>query len=136
MPCLSHPSLKQPSDPNARVWRYMDIAKLLSILVDGTLFFPSGKTLSNEDKTEGQPTDPEADAINSLATPPSDDELKTYRDQVVANFRQAAPEEQKNQMTIIENTSFFNCWHMNDDESVSAQPAWSTDPPRRIARIA
>jgi len=117
MPWCSHQHLTTPSDPDAKIWRYMDIPKLLSILVDNALFFPSGKTLSKNDKFEGQPTYAEVDQLNFLATPPSEEELKTVRDEMLANYRQAAPEEQKRHMAIIENISFFNCWHLNDEES-------------------
>ncbi len=38
MPYCSHLDLQLTSDLDAKVWRYMDIPKLFSILVDGELF--------------------------------------------------------------------------------------------------
>ncbi len=95
----------------------MDLAKLVSILVDKSLFFPSGKTLSVQDKFEGQPTYAEVDQVNTLATPPPPEEIKTYEDQVLAAFNEAAPADRMQQMKTIEKIAFFHCWHMNDDES-------------------
>jgi hypothetical protein len=117
MPYPLHPSLEEPSDPNAQLWRYMDLGKLVSILVDKSLFFPSGKTLSLQDKFEGQPTYEEVDQANTLATSPPTEEIKTYEDQVLAAFNEAAPADRIQQMKTIEKIAFFNCWHMNDDES-------------------
>lgn len=117
MPYAVHPYLEEPPDANVKLWRYMDLGKLVSILVDKSLFFPSGRTLSAQDKFEGQPTYAEVGDVNSRAEPPSSEEIRTAYDQMLAVFREAAPADQRRRMEIIETISFYNCWHMNDDES-------------------
>src|ERR1700730_4959239 len=54
-----------PSNPVAPIWRYMDLAKLLAILNDRALFFPSGRQLSTVDRLEGQPTYIEIDRLTN-----------------------------------------------------------------------
>lgn len=36
---LQHPAFPQPSDPNIKIWRYMDLAKLIWLLVKKKLYF-------------------------------------------------------------------------------------------------
>ena len=52
MPYIARPYLDDPAD--IQVWRYMDIEKLLSILVDQALFFASTRTIASDDWFEGQ----------------------------------------------------------------------------------
>src|SRR5271168_3983576 len=56
MPYQPQKLLDTPSNPVAPIWRYLDLAKLLAILNDRALFFPSGRQLSRTDRLEGQPT--------------------------------------------------------------------------------
>jgi hypothetical protein len=114
MPYSQHKHLETPPD-DEQLWRYMDLAKFAYILVERSLFFASGKTLSAQDKFERQPTSEEVDWLKALASKP--EEIQTYRDQVLANFREAASQDQKYRMAVIETVSFFHCWHMNDAES-------------------
>jgi hypothetical protein len=46
-----HPSFDPPSDPNAKLWRYMDLAKFLAFLEDEALFFAAAANMP--DKFEG-----------------------------------------------------------------------------------
>jgi len=75
----------------------MNLEKLLSILTDRTLFFPSGTTLARDDKYEGQPTSGEVDALSLEPATVGKLENK-FNKPTQARF-------------------FFNCWHMNDSES-------------------
>lgn len=95
MPYVSLRYLDDPSD--ARIWRYMDVEKLLSILLHKSLFFASGRTLSAADKFEGQATTAEIDSLqlNSSKIKAVETEWAKYTPQ----------------------SFFFNCWHMNDSES-------------------
>ena len=95
MTYVPRPYLDDPAD--SPVWRYMNIEKLLSILLGHALFFTSGKTLSELDKYEGQATSSEVSALNLEPATISELESK-FNQPVQAQF-------------------FFNCWHMNDSES-------------------
>ena len=46
-----HPVFSPPLDPDSKVWRYLDLAKFLSLLEDEALFFASAASMS--DKFEG-----------------------------------------------------------------------------------
>jgi hypothetical protein len=67
MPYAFHPSFTDPKNDGARVWRYMDLAKLLATIDKQALFFPSAATLAKDDQFEGQPPLPEIqDLIDEL----------------------------------------------------------------------
>lgn len=51
---LRHPSFPQPPDPLIRAWRYMDFSRLLSLIIDGQLYFRRVDLL--QDKFEGAVT--------------------------------------------------------------------------------
>jgi hypothetical protein len=61
MPYAPRHYLDDPAD--AVVWRYMNLEKLLSILLDRALFFSSLNTLAHNDKYEGQLTSCEVDSL-------------------------------------------------------------------------
>ena len=65
MPHVARPYLDDPAD--IQVWRYMDIEKLLSILVDQAFFFASTRTIASDDWFEGQFTTDELDELDELA---------------------------------------------------------------------
>jgi hypothetical protein len=95
MPYVARPYLDDPAD--IQVWRYMDIEKLLSILVDQALFFASTRTIASDDWFEGQFT---ADELAALGLDPF-------------VFKEI---DEKYNATVLSQL-FFNCWHMNNSES-------------------
>jgi hypothetical protein len=99
----------------------MDLAKLLAILIDGALFFPSGRTLSKYDRLEGQPTYIEVDRLSydpSLMSPSTKAaELGIHDPEMLASFLEYERKRHVNMAGFIENSCFFSCWHMNDGES-------------------
>jgi hypothetical protein len=94
MPYVERPYLVDPAD--VPVWRYMNLEKLLSILIDQALFFASVKTLAQSDRYEGQPTPAEITASGLM--PSVAKELDQYN-------------------ASTKGSLFFSCWHMNDSES-------------------
>ena len=42
-----HPEFSPPSQPDSDIWRYMDLAKFLSLLEDEALFFSSASSMSD-----------------------------------------------------------------------------------------
>jgi hypothetical protein len=88
MPYAFHPSFVDPQNDDARVWRYMDLAKLLATIDREALFFPASATLAKNDQFEGQPPFPEI-----------------YKSE---HYRQ---------LPLFYHLNFFSCWHMNNDES-------------------
>ena len=49
-----HESFPLPTNKDIPIWRYMDLAKYVSMLADGGLFFPRASQL--HDPFEGAPT--------------------------------------------------------------------------------
>jgi hypothetical protein len=97
MPYQTHPAFIEPKDRNARLWRYMDLARLLSVIDAGALFFPSVAMLSEMDPYEGEPALARIRAAQARGA----DELRKLR----------------LQRDVFKHLNFFNCWHMNDGES-------------------
>jgi hypothetical protein len=97
MPYQPHPSFIEPQNRNARLWRYMDLARFLSILEKRALFFPSIATLAEIDPFEGEP----ALARIRAAQAQGAEALRAFCLNV----------------EIFKHLNFFSCWHMNDGES-------------------
>jgi len=53
MPYKEHPEFLPPDDPNSKIWRYMDLAKFLSILDTRSLYFTRLDQLADFDPFEG-----------------------------------------------------------------------------------
>jgi len=58
-----HPNLRQPA-PRAKLWRYMNLAGLVSLLMGKQLFFSKLRYLA--DPYEGAPTGPTLKALRKL----------------------------------------------------------------------
>jgi hypothetical protein len=93
MPYVPFEYLDEPAD--SPVWRYMNLEKLLSILLERALFFSSISTLAATDKYEGQIMASELAGLDKRLIKEADD---AYNRPIL-------------------DSSFFNCWHMNDSES-------------------
>lgn len=53
MAFVEHPEFQSPEDSNARIWRYMDLAKFISLIDRSALFFVRVDKLEKEDPFEG-----------------------------------------------------------------------------------
>src|SRR5437870_3042737 len=106
MPYATHPVFAAPDDPQASLWRYMDFAKLVSLLQSGSLHFARADRL-------GDPFEGSYSAPFHLA-------LET-------ELAQALPPEAVQQATTNFHTAtqgmpqriYVNCWHVNEYESVA-----------------
>ncbi len=114
---LYHECFEEPADHNARIWRYIDLPKLLDFLQTETLFFARADDLRRFDKYEGQYFTPYSKAINDailhgkLNLPPIAD---GYTYQMMAEMDQQA--NKYNEDTQIKK-NFINCWHMAEHEN-------------------
>lgn len=97
MPYQAHSAFIEPADRNARLWRYMDLPRLLSVLDNGALFFPSVATFAENDPYEGEPALAKIRAARARGA----DEIRRLQ----------------LQCDVFKHLNFFNCWHMNDGES-------------------
>lgn len=88
-----HPNVELPSDLDAKIWRYCDLAKLITILDRKALFFPSSTILP--DPFEGLYSRPIVDEVSSI--PQGALMLTAWR--------------------RMKRTVYVNSWHLNQYES-------------------
>lgn len=118
--------LKQPSDPDAKVWRYMDFAKYVSMLETGALWFTRADKLgeSFEDKLgdpfegtiAGATRERYRDVYNWVASK-KDQSLPTNEER--DRYVEAHMEKERRSNEWHREWSYVNCWHMNDHESAA-----------------
>jgi hypothetical protein len=106
---VDHPSFQQPADPAARIWRYMDFAKLLSLFQQLGLYLPRLDQLA--DPFEGSLSRAEYEQVRLTAErgerdanlPP--DWRGRYFDVLMGNPRRARK------------STYVSCWHLSESES-------------------
>jgi hypothetical protein len=96
-----HPVFEPPTNPDIPIWRYMDLAKFMSMLEEQALHF--GRADRMWDKFEGSLPDPLVDFERDLFAPKFD----TINEQL-----------SKERRSRREHT-YLNCWCMGPHESVS-----------------
>ncbi|HKI00147.1 MAG TPA: hypothetical protein VE957_00025 [Terriglobales bacterium] len=97
-----HPAFEPPSDPQIRIWRYMDFTQFVSMLEEKGLLFTRADLLV--DKFEGTMSKPLYDFLE----------------------RHSDPEQHAGLLRLTKGWSFVNCWHMNECESVAMWEVYST----------
>jgi len=95
MPYQEHPKIKTPGR-NVKIWRYFDLMKFLSLIEQGSLFFPNIKNL--DDPMEGDLTNPTIKQF--LKTKIGRNNLYKIR-------------------SINRNYTYICSWHMNKYESAA-----------------
>src|SRR5689334_5864333 len=105
MPAIvDHSAFTQPGDADIRIWRYLDLAKLVSVLNDESLHFARIDQLT--DQYEGSLSKKEYDYWRELAAHgEGTGELpetwrNRYFDVLMSNARRAR------------RSMYVNCWHM------------------------
>ena len=105
----SHPAFLQPADSAAKIWRYLDLAKYISLLKNRTLHFTRLDQFS--DPFEGTITKRKYEEIVQIAAQGEADKKipwhwqGRYFEILMAMYRRAP------------RCHFVNCWHMNEHES-------------------
>jgi hypothetical protein len=88
-----HPHFQLPSNTEAKIWRYSDLAKLITVLEQKALYFPC--TLKLPDPFEGLFSLPTASHISAL--PNGANIIQSYKH--------------------MKRSVFVNSWHLNEHES-------------------
>lgn len=110
-----HPVFKSPTDENATVWRYLDLAKLVSMLHTQSLHFSTVDQLRKSDKFEGALPKPFVEMYKRARKEfkennPEEwavrEELGQTRDSATSFYKEALLE------------TAVNCWHLNEHESM------------------
>ena len=91
-------------DDKVEIWRYIDISKLLDMLINSTLFFTSIDIL--EDNYEGTTPFFQKEFLKTIMNFPVEhsDRFESFKREVDIYFR---------------NHTTVNCWHINESESVA-----------------
>jgi hypothetical protein len=99
-------------DPNLKIWRYLDLMKLLSLLDMGALYFARSDFLG--DPHEGALGKPNLNKLRQEIKSAPNDEKKRIMDQF-------------NQQRRHRLTSWaVSCWHMNERESMAMWEQYAT----------
>jgi hypothetical protein len=114
-----HPQFKAPADSNAKIWRYMDVTKYLSLLERKSLFFVRLDKLTTDDPFEGLYTEVNL-AFDHFPYDLLPAEMASrYEDKEtfdkIKELNKRSREYVKEQRT----GTFVNSWHQQDHESVA-----------------
>jgi hypothetical protein len=102
MPIKDDPLLDQPPD-DAKIWRYMDVSKLVSLLDTGTLFFARADRFM--DTWEGSVSPNDVNAFDEMVQSEEDrEDLKNKYRRTFCGFRRH---------------TYISCWHENPGESAA-----------------
>ena len=98
----SHPAFSPPSDPQIKIWRYMDFTQFVSMLEEEGLPFTRADLLV--DKFEGTMSKPLYDFFEANSD----------------------PAQHAGMLRLTKGWSFVNCWHMNECESAAMWKVYSS----------
>ena len=104
----AHEAFMPPKDMNARIWRYIDLGQLISLLATGALFFPMTRLL--DDPFEGTVPRRTAERLEESNAKRLERSPASYRSAHDWPERRAY---EFNQLMCV------SCWHVNDRESAA-----------------
>lgn len=104
---MTHPVFRQPADPEAKVWRYMDFTKYLALLESSALYFTRIDLLG--DPFEGSWSAKSDKALERLFLPGhlTNEQIERFRSLYEQNRR------------LFRKSTFVSCWYMADYESAA-----------------
>jgi hypothetical protein len=112
-----HPSFKHPTNPDIKIWRYMDLSKFLFLVVDHSLYFSAADRLG--DPFEGSTTKPQYEFREYLlANRDTDPSLASWRGITEKSLREMF-DKQAEWNRKWHSFCYINSWHMNEHESAA-----------------
>ena len=120
MPWKPHPSFPEPDHPNALIWRYMDMAKLVSLLSRRALFFCRASKLGGNDRAEAQVARWQAKITGARYR-----KLNVHLPEGVEEIEAMATELDKEPLDFsslfeaYKEAFLISCWHLNEIESMA-----------------
>ena len=109
----------QPPGGNIKIWRYMDLTKLVAFLETGSLHFARADTL-------GDPYEGSLSRFNSAA---EEQRLIAYMEMVnteAAEHIIALPQSRKSMAHLLRESTYINCWHSGETESAAMWKLYGT----------
>ena len=114
----------QPRDGNMKVWRYMDLPKLVAFLETGSLHFARADTLG--DPYEGSWTHLNMAAREHQIREMLADREKHHPDAKVKYTPEKLRQELKRETHLGRQTTYINCWHGGETESAAMWKLYGT----------
>lgn len=115
-----HPSFEEPENKNAKIWRYIDLVKFVSIMDRGALFFVRVSKL--EDPYEG--TMPEYnDMVRRSVYEPEKSKFKDEK--LFEKFLEITPKMLISSYQKQKETLLVNSWHLDEYDSASMWQSYS-----------
>jgi len=121
MPFKEHPEFLPPASSNAKIWRYMDLAKFLSLLDKNSLYFARLDKLSEFDPFEGCYTylNLQFDNIDFNSLPEVWKEATGIKDEGLFNAIKHGNKQSRGFAKFQRSLTFVNSWHMKEYESAA-----------------
>jgi hypothetical protein len=116
-----HDVFQAPSNPDIPIWRYMDLAKSLSMVQAQALHFARVDTMPDE--FEGSISRPTEQNFRSMLSENRNPDERF--EEFVRNWRTG--------LTGYRKYSYISCWHMNEQESAAMWAIYQSGEPRGIA---
>lgn len=119
MPFEAHKEFLPPDDPTARIWRYMDVAKYLSILERRALFFVRMDRLAPDDPFEGYYTDANLAADNVSYEDVPERLQRQFADKNAFESMKAVAMAFRSSVKNQRKGTFVSSWHIQEHESAA-----------------
>lgn len=121
MPFKEHSEFLAPESPDAKIWRYMDLAKFLSLLDRRCLYFSRLDRLSEFDPFEGYYTNLNMVFDKLRFQDMSDEwkELSGIKDEQVFSFVIESNRRSRELVKYHRSITFVNSWHIKEHESAA-----------------
>ena len=116
--------LLQPRDVNMKIWRYMDLTKLVAFLETGSLYFARVDTFG--DPYEGSWTRLNKAAEKQRFLQLIADLERSNPDLKGKNTPEQLQENTKNITHLIRKSTYINCWHSGETESAAMWNLYGT----------
>src|SRR6266480_185169 len=121
MAFAEHPNFQPPADREATIWRYMDLAKFLSLLDRSSLYFPRVDHLAAGDPFEGYYTKLNARIGKLTYTDVAPELLKEMKleDEATFNAVWEFHRQSGRLAKAMRETTYVNSWHVLNHESAA-----------------
>lgn len=130
MPFKEHPEFSPPDSPNAKIWRYMDLAKFLSLLDRRCLFFSRLDRLSEFDPFEGHFTRMNVALDGTKFEDMSEEWREAYGVKDEKTFSAMIDASKLGREYIVKYhrpETFVNSWHIKEHESAAMWKVYLTN---------
>lgn len=121
MPFIEHTEFVPPGSADAKIWRYMDLAKFLSLISERCLYFSRLDCLSQDDPFEGYYTHSNLafDKLRFEDMPQVWKELTGINDEQIFTAIMDGNRRSRELVKQHRSVTFVNSWHIKEHESAA-----------------